>query len=69
MARDRDGEVSSISEARRLSFSLWRLDRVLPLAETLAGGVDNDFREDGVEGSVVYGDAGIGGRWCPFDHP
>jgi hypothetical protein len=62
LARDRDGEVSSLSEAKCLSFSLWRLDRALPFAATLAGGVDSDFRELGVEGSDAYGDAGIGGR-------
>lgn len=69
MARDREGELSSISVLafRRLSFSfsLWReLGRGtgLPFAATLAGGVDRDFRELGVEASVVYGDAGIGGR-------
>lgn len=63
MVRDRDGELPSVSDVGRFSFSLWReLDRVLPFVATLAGGVDSDFREFGVEGSVAYGDAGIGGR-------
>lgn len=67
MERDRDGELSSISVLAfgRFSFpfSFWReLDRGLPFAVALLGGVENDFREVGVETSVEYGDAGIGGR-------
>jgi len=68
LARDRDGELSSISVLAvrfsfPFSFSLWReLGRGLPLAARLAGGVENDFREAGVEVSVAYGDPGIGGR-------
>lgn len=68
---DRDGVPSSASVTAPLlaplgySFSSLGLD--LPFVEW----GDNDLREPGVEGSDVYGEAGIGGRLVcsPFGRP